>query len=340
MPEAQSNEATVGSLTGPQRSAILLMYLSRDTAKKVLQHMSNRELEEIGRAMVELPTVEPQVVETVVRDFVRALARSKVVPSSGKDFALGVFPELVGGERGKRVGGALRREYSTEFQDFCAKHSPRTIAALLQDEHPQTRAVALLMMGTETAARVLAELSDEERLDLSMRMARVEGVPASVADDIERAIRDALDESNTDRWTVTGVDRAAQVLGRLPPTTNEPLLTQIGESDPDLSSVLRRRMVTFKDLGNLDDRSIQTVLKSVERQTLIVALRGADQAMREIFLRNMSSRAAADLAEEIELLAPQPKAEVVRAQEELVQIVQKLAAEGVVRLYTGGEELV
>jgi flagellar motor switch protein FliG len=339
MPEA-SNESVAAALNGSQRSAILLMYLARETAKKVLQHLTVREVEDIGRAMVELPSVEPQVVELVVRDFVRALARSKVVPSSGRDFALGVFPDLVGGDRGRRVGGALRREYSTDFQELCSKHSPRTIAALLQDEHPQTRAVALLMMGTDTAARVIGEMDEDDRLDLSIRMARIDGVPASVADDIERSVRDALDESNTDRWKVTGIDRAAQVLGRLPATSNEPLLTRIGEADPDLSSILRRRMVTFKDLGNLDDRSIQTVLKSVERQTLIIALRGADATMREIFLRNMSSRAASDLAEEIELLAPQPKAEVVRAQEELVQIVQKLAAEGVVRLYTGGEELV
>lgn len=339
MPEANS-ESVAQTLSGPQRSAILLMYLARDTARNVLQHLSVREVEDIGRAMVELPTVEPQVVEVVVRDFVRALARSKVVPASGKDFALGVFPELVGGDRGRRIGGTLRRDYSTDFQEFCAKNSPRTLAALLQDEHPQTRAVALLMMGTETAARVMAEIGEDDRLDLSMRMARVEGVPASVADDIERSIREALDESNTDRWKVQGIDRAAQVLGRLSPQDNEPLLSRIGDADPDLSSILRRRMVTFKDLGNLDDRSIQTVLKSVERQTLIVALRGADAEMRQIFLRNMSSRAASDLAEEIELLAPQPKAEVVRAQEELVQTVQKLAAEGVVRLYTGGEELV
>ena len=338
MPEA--SDALTSSLSGSQRSAILLMYLSRDTARKVLQHLSVREVEDIGRAMVELPAVEPNVVEVVVRDFVRSLSRSKVVPSSGKDFALGVYPDLIGGERGRRVGGTLRREYSTDFQDFCAKHSPRTIAALLQDEHAQTRAVALLMMGTDTAAKVLAEITEDERLDLSIRMAKIEGVPVSIADDIERAIRDALDETNTDRWKVAGVDRAAQVLGRLPPSTNEPLLGRIGESDPDLSSVLRRRMVTFKDLGNLDDRSIQTLLKSVERQTLIVALRGTDEAMRAIFLRNMSSRAASDLAEEIELMAPLPKSQVVLAQEEMVQIVQKLSAEGVLRLYTGGDELV
>lgn len=339
MPETDP-ATTMAGLTGAQRSAILLMYLARDTARNVLQHMTVREVEDIGRAMAELPPIDPPVVELVVRDFVRSLSRSKVVPSSGKDFALGVLPELIGGERGRRIGGALRREYSTDFQDFCSKHTARTIAALLRDEHPQTRAVALLMMGPDTAARVLAEVGEEERLDLSMRMARVEGIPASIAEDIERSIREALDDSNSDRWAIPGVDRTAAVLGRMEPAANEPLLGLIGDADPDLSTRLRRRMVTFKDVATMEDRSIQSLLKNVERQTLLIALRGAEQPIRDVFLRNMSSRAASDLAEEIDLMAPLPRSQVQLAQEEMVQIVQKLAAEGVVKLYLGSEELV
>src|SRR5262249_56708147 len=128
-------------------------------------------------------------------------------------------------------------------------------------------------------------------------------------------------------------------LGGLERDEPERLLGRISEADLDLSDVLRRRMITFKDLIVLDDRSVQALLKQVDRQTLIVALRGGETQMRELFLRNMSSRAGADLREEIELMAPLPKSQVVLAQEEIVQVVQKLAAEGVVRLYLGGDEL-
>jgi flagellar motor switch protein FliG len=328
------------TLTGPQRAAILLMYLDRDSAKKVLQHLTVREVEDIGRAMAEFDMVEPNVVETVVGDFVRELTKGSVVQKTGRSFALEVLPDLVGGTKGAKVGGTLRRAFSTEFQQFCAAHPPRTLCALIRDEHPQTQAVALLMLGPDTAAKVLAELSEDERMDLSMRMARLEGVPAEIADDIEQSIREALIDPLGDRWQVSGVDKTAQVLGRLAQDVNEPLLGRIGESDPELSQTLRRRMVTFKDLTVLDDRSVQSLLKQVDRQTLTIALRGAEPPMRELFLRNMSSRASSDLREEIELMAPLPRSEVNRAQEEIVAMVQKLAAEGTVRLYTGADEMV
>lgn len=331
---------TVDDLTGPQRAAILLMVLDREAAKKVLDHMSTREVEEMGRAVAQIDTVEPEVVEQLIGEFVKDLAKASMVPKTGRDFALGVLPDLVGGARGEKVGGTLRRAFSTAFQEYCGSHPPRTLAALLRDEHPQTQAVALLMMGPETAAKVLAEFVEGERFDLSMRMARIDGVPGAIADDIERAIRGALDEQSADRWQVVGVDKTAQVLGRLAKPESEPLLEKISDADPELSDVLRRRMVTFKDLTVLDDRSVQALLKQIDRQVLLVALRGADTGMREMFLRNMSSRAASDLREEIELMAPLPRSQVNVAQEEIVQLVQKLAAEGIVRLYLGGDELV
>ncbi|MEZ4239380.1 MAG: flagellar motor switch protein FliG [Myxococcota bacterium] len=327
-------------LSGAQRAAVLLMVLDRESAKKVLAHLSTREVEDIGRAVAEIDTVEPEVVEVLIGEFVRDLAKGTMVRKSGKDFALGVLPDLVGGERGIKVGGSLRRAFSSEFQEYCATHPPRTLAALLRDEHPQTRAVALLMMGPETGARVMGEFDEDEQFDLSMRMAKIEGVPGAIADDIESSIRSALDEQSADRWQVQGVERTAKVLGRLDRDDTEELLDKITDADPELSDVLRRRMVSFKDLTVLDDRSVQALLKQIDRQVLLVALRGADGPMRELFLKNMSSRAASDLREEIELMAPLPRSQVSVAQEEIVQLVQKLAAEGVVRLYLGGDELV
>lgn len=341
MPEVEAPPISrVEDLSGPQRAAVLLMVLDRDAAKKVLDHMSTREVEDMGRAVAQIGTVEPEVVEKLIGEFVRDLHKASMVPKSGRDFALGVLPGLVGGPRGEKVGGKLRRAFSTDFEEYCATHPPKTLAALLRDEHPQTQAVAMLMMGPETAAKVMDQLGEEERFDLSMRMARLDGVPGAIADDVERAVRGALDEQSADRWQVVGIDKTAQVLGKLSKPASEPLLDKISDADPELSDVLRRRMVTFKDLTVLDDRSIQSLLKQIDRQVLLVALRGADPSMREMFLRNMSSRAAADLREEIELMAPLPRSQVNVAQEEIVQLVQKLAAEGIVRLHLGGDELV
>jgi flagellar motor switch protein FliG len=331
---------SIDDLSGPQRAAVLIMVLDEAAARKVLEHMSVREVEEMGRAVAEVENVEPRVIEQLVAEFVKDLVRASMLPKSGREFALDVLPDLLGGERGEKVGGVLRRAFSTDFQDFCSGQPPRTLAALLRDEHPQTQAVALLMMGSDSAAKVLSHMEEAERFELSVRMARIETIPSAIADDIERTFKDALDQQGSDRWTVPGIDRTAQTLGRLAKPASEPLLDQIMDVDPELSDTLRRRMVTFKDLTVLDDRSMQMLLKQIDRQTLIVALRGVDSAMRELFLKNMSSRAATDLREEIELLPPMPRSEINKAQEEIVQLVQRLAAEGVIRLYLGSDELV
>jgi flagellar motor switch protein FliG len=331
---------TTEGLTGAQRAAVLLMVLDKDSARKMLAHLSVKEVEEIGRAVGQIDTVEPTVAESIVADFVKEMARTSMIPKTGRDFAVTVLPDLVGGDRGTKIATTLRRAFSTEFQEFCASHPPRTLAALLSGEHPQTRAVALLMMGPETAAAVLSCCEEADRFDLSLRMARLEGIPAAIADDIEATLREALDDTSGERWQVKGVDKTARVLGRLGKVDVDPLLERIGDTDPELSDVLRRRMITFADLQVLDDRSVQALLKQVDRQTLLVALRGAEVAMRDLFLKNMSSRAASDLREEIELMAPMPRSQVLLAQEEIVQVVQRLAEEGVVRLYIGGDELV
>jgi flagellar motor switch protein FliG len=306
-------------LSGTQRAAVLLMVLDKDSARQVLSHLSVREVEDIGRAIAEIDTVEPTVVETVVGEFVKDLAKSSMMPKTGREFALGVLPALVGGARGDKVGGVLRRAFSNEFQELCASHPSKTLATLLRDEHPQTQAVALLMMGAETAASVLQHYDESMRFELSMRMARLEGVPAAIADDVERALREALDAQSAERFAFEGVDKTARVLGRLGKDDQEPLLGLISDADPDLSDVLRRRMITFDDLTVLDARSVQSLLKHIERQTLIIALRGAEPPLRDLFLK---------------------KSQVLLAQEEIVQIVQRLTSEGVVQMYTGGDELV
>lgn len=336
MAEAARALPSLQSLSGAQRAAILVMYLDRPVARQMLEHLDTREIEEIGRAMADVEYVEPELVEQVVGEFVRDLWKGSMVPRTGRDFALDILPDLVDEKRRMKVHSNLRRSISTDFQDYISSRPARTIAALLQDEHPQTQAVALLMMGADNAARVLAELDEQDQYDLSVRMARIDGVPSDLADDVEASVRGALEAQGSERWIVQGVDRTAQVLGRLGRPVNEPLLDKIADEDRGLSDTLRRRMVTFKEIAGIDDRGIQSLLKAVDRQTLLVALRGAEPPAREAFLKNMSQRAAADLREEIELMGPTPKSQISLAQEEIVQVALRLSEEGNLRLNVGG----
>ena len=330
---------TLDALDGPQRAAVLLMYLDRDVARSVLEHMDTEELRDLGVAMASVEHVSATVVEQVVASFVVDLHEASMVPTSGSAFALEVFPDLLPPDhRRKRVEGTLRRTLSHAFQDFCATRPAPTIAAVLQDEHPQTQAVALLLMGNENAGRVMPLFEEKERVELVLRMARIESIPGELADEVENTLTKALADRGEELWLVPGLDRAAKIIGTLDPDSLEEVLDEIYAEEPDLSDQLRRRMVVFDDLDSMTDRSVQTVLKSIDRETLVVALRGAKGPMRDLFLRNMSSRAAQDTAEEIELLGPLPRQTIDQAQEQIVETVMRLAEDGLVQLPVGGSD--
>jgi len=324
-------------LTGPQRAAILVMYLTRDVAKSVLRHMSDKELEQVGAAMAAVEQVAPNTIEIVVEKFIRDMYDACLVPSTGPEYALETLPQLVDDARRPRLVSALRRRLSDRLAAVVSQHPARTVSAVLRDEHPQTQAVALLLMGEDNAAGVLACFGEEERATVALRMARIERVPGLLADEVEDGLLAALEETGVGGLVVPGIDRTAKILGRLPSDDQQAVLDGIARGEPELSDTLRRRMVVFDDLDRLDDRSMQTLLKSVERDKLVIALRGASDEITDLVVRNMSSRAAKDLLEEIDVLGPKPKAVVEQAREELVQTVLHLREEGAVVLSFGDE---
>jgi len=322
-------------MSGPRRAAILVMYLDRTVAKEVLRHMSDTDLQEIGAAMSEVESIDPSTIEVVVGEFIRDLYDACLVPRTGSEFALDVLPDLVEPQRRPRLVSALRRQLSNRLSVEVKRHPARTVAAVLLDEHPQTQAVALLLMGEDNAAAVLKEFGDAAQADCALRMARIARIPADLADDVEDSLLAALEDSGAGGLQVKGVDRTAKILGRLPGDDQQVVLEGIAEDHAELSDTLRRRMVVFEDLARVDDRSMQTLLKSIERDKLVIALRGASEGLLGLVLRNMSSRAAQDLSEEIEVLGPKPKQVVETAREEIVQTVLHLREEGAVALSFG-----
>ncbi|MFK7929289.1 MAG: flagellar motor switch protein FliG [Myxococcota bacterium] len=325
-------------LTGLQKAAVLVMYLKEDVAKKILHELGLDELEDLGVAMSEVENATPEIIEEVIADFIRDLYAVYLVPHSGKDYALGVLPRLIGDDKRERVMGRLRRHISTDFQEFVSSRPPATVATLLLDEHPQTQAIAMLLMGPDNAAIVLSYMDEEDQYDLSIRMARIERIPSELADDVEASVRGALQEQGMGLWAVEGVDTTAQMLGRMHSDFQQPILDRIAGADLELSELLKRRMMLFGDLIKLDNKSIQAILKVVERPILLVALRGAEGDMKDKFLANMSSRAASDLRDELEIMAPVARSEIEGAQEEIVKSALTLNEEGTIRLSFGGDD--
>jgi flagellar motor switch protein FliG len=333
--------AATATLTGLQRAAILVMYVEEPVAQRLLAGFSLEELEQLGLAMSEVDRVGSEVIEEVVADFVRDLYTVYLVPKTGRDYALGVLPRLLGDDKRDKVMGRLRRHISREFQDFISTKPPATIATLLLDEHPQTQSIALLLMGPDNAALVLSYFAEEEQYDLAMRMARIERIPAELADDVEASVKLSLEEQGAGLLAVEGTDATARILGRLHSDFQRPILQRIAGTDQELSDLLKRRMMLFDDLLGVDNKGVQALLKVVDRPTLLLALRDAKPEIKALFLANMSSRAADDIIDELEIMAPVARSEIKDAQERIVEAALRLGEEGFLRLpFAGEDELV
>ncbi len=331
----------VKELTGTERAAVLIMYLEEDTARALLKHIPADEVKAIGLAMSNLERVDTEVIERVVAQFVLELTNAQLVSQRGHDFALHVLPRLVAPDHRRRLEGALRRRLSHDFETFIASRPAAAVAAILQEEHPQTRAIALLMMGPDNASRVMDCFDEETRRDLLVRMARIEQIPGDLADEVEESMYAALEDHGVEQWEVDGIGRTAKVVGRFDRDSQEDFFEELAAESPQLSEEIRKKLVVFEDLAVMDDRSVQALLTKIDREVLVIALRGASPAMTDLFLRNLSSRARQDVMDEIAILGPMPKARVQEAREQIVQEVLALADAGTIPpLVGGGEELV
>ena len=329
--------ATESELTGAQRAAILVMYLDREVAKGLLRQLDDDDVRAVGLAMGSIENVDPAIIEAVIGEFVRDLHEVSMMPRSGPDFVAKVLPQLLDETRRNELLPIINRRVNKEFEQFIAMRPPASVAAMLRDEHPQTQAVALCLMGPENAAMVLKHLPEETKTAITVRMARLKRIPGELADDVIMALRAALGKQD-DHLDVGGVDRTARILGRMSRNENGAILEGVSDEDPDLADSLRRRMIVFEDLVQLTNMAIQVVLKQVDRDDMVLALKGASSQLQDLFLANVSSRAADDIREEMEIMGPVPRSRIRAAQERIVAAALTLAEEGSIYLPMGAED--
>jgi flagellar motor switch protein FliG len=332
-----ATESSDSELNGAQRAAILVMYLDEDVARNLLRKLGDDDVRAVGLAMGSIENVEGALIENVIGDFVRDLHEVSLMPRSGPDFVANVLPGLLDDSRREDLLPVINRRVNREFEQYIAMRPPQSVAAMIKDEHPQTQAVAMCLMGQENAARVLKYLDDEAKARITMRMARLKRIPGELADDVISALRVALGRQD-DHLSVGGIDSTARILGRMSRNENGMILEMVGDEDADLADALRRRMIVFEDLVSLTPMAVQTVLKQVDRDDMVLGLKGASSKLQDLFLSNVSKRAAEDIREEMDIMGPVAKSRVRAAQERIVAAALTLAEDGSIYLPMGAED--
>lgn len=330
-------------LSGPQKAAIVITQMPPETAAAVTAEMSEAEVSRLSRVVAALPELDPSVVKQVMSDYLGRVQAITSVRQGGLDVAKRLLRQRLGVQRAEEELGHLLQSGGQRPFSFLHVVEPERIAGFLAEEHPQVTAVVVTHLPADLAAKVLGALEDERRGEVALRV----GTMGKVPHDAVKAIATSLsgqfldpDMAPDGEINNRGASALAAILNRSDRGVERQVLTTMDATDPDLAEEIRRQLFTFDDVLNLDDRALQKVLRQVQPKTLAIALKGADEKMRDVFTRNMSENAVQDLREMIESLGPVRMTEVEGAQVDIARKVRDLEAEGEVTIIREGDEVV
>jgi flagellar motor switch protein FliG len=331
--------ATVDSVRGTRKAAVLMAALGSERAAKVLQRLGEDEIESLSMEMAGLSSVGAETTDSIFHELATSTGAGELAVAGGLDFARGVIERALGPERAAEVLGRMSARTETPPFDFLQRVPPERTAALLRSESPQTIALILASLQTTLAAHVLARLPERQQPDIALRIARMGETSAQVVQQVEEVIRHKLTAVAEREYSAAGGTKTlAEILNHSDRTTERNVLEKLASADKDLAEEVRGMLFVFEDIVTLEERAVQQVLREADQKDLVLALRGAPENVKEIVLTNMSERGAEMLKEEMEIQPPQRKRDIDAAQSRIVAVVRKLEEAGTIVLAGDSED--
>jgi len=333
------------NIPGTRKAALLLVQLGKERAVRVLQRMDEAEVSALMAEVASLDGVQDELMLSVMTEFVQtATARSRT-PQGGPGFARQVLTESYGQERAEEMLGRLGGGVSGPHFRFLHHVDAQQAAAVLAEEHPQTIALVLTSLPSERGLLLLSHLPAQMQGDVAYRVATMSPASPDVIRQVELGLQGrmaaaAVASGRPATGADSPLDGLVEMLSKADVTTEQAILGRLEEMDADLAREVRDRMFTFEDITKLDDKAIQMLLREVDSKVLALALKGAGDGPRDKIFGNLSERAAANLAEEVELLGPQRMAAVEEARQQVVKSIRALEESGSIVLARGNESYV
>jgi len=335
---AEQNNA----VNGAQRAAILLLTLGEQDAAEVLKHLSARDVQAVGTAMATLSNISRDQVEQVLNRLNEDIGRQTALGVGTEEYIRKVLVSALGETKAGSLIDRILLGRSTKGLESLKWMESRAIAEMIGMEHPQIIALVLAHLEPDQAAEVIGYLPQRVRSDAVMRIANLDGVQPQALNELDEIMERQFSGTSTKlkSATVGGLKAAAAILNAMESTREAELMGAIRNHDAGLSTKIEELMFVFDDLAEIDDRSMQTLLREVPSARLIVALKGSEPSVREKIFANMSKRAADMLRDDLEVKGPVKLSDVDAAQKEVLQIARKLADAGQISLSAGGDEFV
>jgi flagellar motor switch protein FliG len=327
------------SLSGEEKAAILLRVIGEDAAAEVMKHLDPKDIRRIGTHMTELSNISIQEEGTVIQEFQYAATMGDI-SFEGKEYIKTILTKALGPDKAGRILETLTSTSYPGLESLKWLES-KTVAHMIKVEHPQTVAVILAYLDPEQGSQVLAELPEFMRADVALRLGTIEDVQPEVLQHLSDVLQEIFKSGSKARGqSVGGLKVVADMMGRLDKAVEGSIMSKLAEKDPDIAENIRALMFVFDDLVKVEDRGVQELLKEVSKDDLPLALRGAGQEVMDKILRNMSSRAAEMLKDDMENRGPVKLSEVEKAQQNILKLCRKLEEEGRIVIIGEGEQLV
>lgn len=328
-------------MTGSEKAAILLLYLGNDVTAKVFEHLDDTEIKKISKSMGRLGHVPRSAIMEVVENFTEVINPEAGIFSQGDEFVLRILEKAIGPVKAQILMEELQASSYGDLVDILANMDPKSVANFLSQEHPQTTAVILAKLKSKQTSEIISLLPQELQAEVVLRIADVEQVSPEILKDIDEVMKRELQSmGGTQRYKVGGIDKVVEMFNHFERSKEKQILDKLDVLSPPLSEIIRKHLFTFDDVFALDDRSIQSIMREVSNDTLTLAMKTSPDEIKDKIFRNISSRAADMIKEDLEVMGPVRLSDVEKAQSEIIKIVRKMEEEGkVVLAGRGGDDV-
>jgi flagellar motor switch protein FliG len=322
---------------GLEDAAILLMSLGEEQAAEVFKHLKPKEVQRLGETISKMKAIPHERVHSVLERFNAVVGEHSLLVADNNAYVKSVLRKALGDDKANLLIDRIMQSTDVSGIESLKWMDADSVAELLRNEHPQIVAAILVHLDPDQTAGVLKQFAERQRNEVLARIATLDGIQPSALRDLNEVMGKVLSGGDKQRKaSLGGVKPAAEIINLLGSSVETAVMDYLRETDNDLAQKIMDNMFSFDDLNKLDDKGIQTLMKEVQSESLVIALKGATPEMREKIFKNMSTRAAETLREDLDSRGPVRVSEVEAEQKEMLKIVRRLADEGQITLGSGG----
>ena len=328
-------------ITSMTKAAAVVVALGSEQASEVYKHLSEDEIETLTIEVAKLDRLSPDDMQEIVDDFYGLCTTQKVISEGGVLYARNVLEKAFGSQLASSYMDRVSKSMQTRSFEFVRKANYKNLMMLLQNEHPQTIAFVLSYCSADQSSKIISELPKKLQIDVIRRIATLESVNPEIVSIVEKVLDKKFSSVvSVDMTEIGGINFVADIMNHVTRTTEKYVFDELSKTDPVLSEDIRKLMFVFEDILNLDDNTIQIVLRNIDAQDLAVAIKGSSEEIKQLLLNNISSRARENILSDIEYLRNVRMKDVERAQQKIVDSIRVLEESGEISIARGMEDAI